>query len=125
MGHRTGIGTIFNNTSVVWRVNHPETGRSRTIPAGSNRTFNCDDIFGWVIDDTQLAARALQFRTAADGVLRFVMFENYSTNEIQFASMPGATFLGATSTGVIAVGCAGVTIVPSGASGTPSAFKVY
>ena len=125
MGHRTGIGTIFNQTNVSWTVSHPETGRSRTIPASGDRTFRCDDIFGWVSNDGEMQARALQFRTTADGVLRLLMFQTYSTNAIEFVRAPAGNFLSKTATGVIEVGCAGVRITGAAAPFTPVAYVVY
>jgi hypothetical protein len=124
VGHRTGIGTIFNDTSVPWNVFHQETRRSRSIPAGGNATFNCDDIFPWVSDTVEMASRGLQFRSGApaypNGTLEFLTFQNYLNNQINWA-LPAGTFPG-TRSGVVEVGCAGVRIL---ASNAPAVFVVF
>lgn len=125
MGHRTGIGTIFNNTSIPWRVVHLVANTSRDIAPGQSRTFNCSEVYEWVSDDTELVGRSVEFRTQADGVLRFYMFQTYQTSTIEYVTMPGGTFSTRASTGLTYAGCVGARIMPSGTSGIPAAFLIF
>jgi hypothetical protein len=119
VGHRTGIGTIINNTDTEWKITHLESGKVFLLGHFSNISLSCDLIFGWVSNSSEMEQRALEFRTLGGGdVVHWLMFQTFATSEIAFVVVPG-TFETRVNTGVVA-GCAGVTI-----DGTLTAFRIF
>jgi hypothetical protein len=123
------MGTIFNETDEFWWVwNHDQgiVGAQLPVPPRSNGSFACDDVFGWCKTTSEIETRATEFRTDTGGgilnsTIRFYMFQDFDTAEIDWVPFPPGNFPNRIRTGFQRVECLGVRILPSR---TPVAFRI-
>ena len=126
MGHRTGCGIIYNESSVPFAVYDPQSHRGAGVPANGNFSLECSVAFGWCNEDTHIRTRAFRFSSlpSSGSVDEFYLFETFD-KDIDWTPMAGpnaASFEMRQHAGASDVGCVHVRIL---ANKTPRVEVVW